>query len=328
MINVSLSFRHFCAAVCPPSPFSIAVVVRLILVFATSFVGSFSGAAEIQPSGDAVLRAPFGPSEVVVTTTTRLAGAIHSITWNGQEFIDSADHGRQLQSAASFDNRPEAVPETFNPTEAGSRLDGAGPRSTSRLLEISTAAGVLRTRSQMAFWLAPGERSGGQLARNLQPLSRHVFAKEVRIGALGLPNVLDYITTFHVPEGEPHTTAQFEALTGYMPPEFSVFHRFIRATGQLEPLSDGPGEQAEPVIFSTPNGRHAMGIISAEPLAAQTQGPSYGRFRFAAEKVVKWNCVFRVRDGVSAGAYRFHLYVPLGTLEDVTKALRVLSSKP
>ncbi len=139
------------------------------------------------PAGDAVVRAPFGPSEIVITTTTRLAGAIHSLTWNGREFIDSADHGRQLQSASSFDNAPAAGPETFNPTEAGRRLDGSGPRSTSRLLELSTVDNVLRTRTQMAFWLAPGERSSGQLARNTAPLSGHVLHKEVRIGALGLP---------------------------------------------------------------------------------------------------------------------------------------------
>ena len=268
------------------------------------------------PPGDAVVRAPLGPSEIVITTTTRLAGAIHSLTWNGREFIDSTDHGRQLQSASSFDNAPAAGPETFNPTEAGSRRDGAGPRSTSRLLELSTVDNVLRTRTQMAFWLTPGERSSGQLARNASALSRHVLHKEVRIGAFGLPNVLDYAVTFEVPEDESHATAQFEALTGYMPADFSVFHRFVRAKGVLEPLSDGPGEQSEPVVLSTPDGNYAMGIISTEPPPRRMLGPSYGRFRFPAEKVVKWNCVFRLRDGVPPGAYRFRLYVSVGTLGD------------
>ncbi len=283
-------------------------------------------AAEMPPSGNAVIRAPFGNSEIVITTTARLAGAIHSVTWNGREFIDSEDHGRQLQSAASFDNTPDAVPETFNPTEAGSRLDGAGPRSTSRVLAVRTAGNILRTRTQMAFWLSPGERSAGQLARNTEPLSRHILDKEVRLGAYGLGNVLDYTVTFHVPEGEPHTTAQFEALTGYMPPEFSVFHRFVRATGTIEPLSDGPGEQPEPVVLATPDGQHAMGVISIEAPSAGASRPSYGRFRFTQEKVVKWNCVFRVSGGVKPGAHRFRLYVLLGTLDDVTRALRILSA--
>ena len=50
--------------------------------------------------GHAVIRAPAHGSEIVITTTPRLAGAIHSLTWNGKEFIDSFDHGRQMQSAA------------------------------------------------------------------------------------------------------------------------------------------------------------------------------------------------------------------------------------
>ena len=72
-------------------------------------------------NGNAVIRAKAGPSEIVITTTNRLAGAIHSLTWNGKEFIDSTDHGRQLQSASNFDCGKDLVAETFNPTEAGSR---------------------------------------------------------------------------------------------------------------------------------------------------------------------------------------------------------------
>ena len=124
-------------------------------------------------SGDAVIRAPAGPSEIVITTTSRVAGAIHSLTWNGREFIDSADHGRQLQSAANFDAGRPFFPEVFNPTEAGSRRDGAGPTSSSRLLTLKAAGRELDTTTQMAFWLAPGEESEGHPAANDRVLSDH-----------------------------------------------------------------------------------------------------------------------------------------------------------
>ena len=65
--------------------------------------------------GDSQIRAKAGPSEIVITTTSRLAGAIHSLTWNGREFIDSADHGRQLQSASNFDVGSQFIPETLTP---------------------------------------------------------------------------------------------------------------------------------------------------------------------------------------------------------------------
>ena len=76
-------------------------------------------------SGDAEVRAPAGDSEIVIRTTSRLAGAIDSLTWRGREFIDSHDHGRQLQSASNCDVDGTPFNETFNPTEAGCERDTA-----------------------------------------------------------------------------------------------------------------------------------------------------------------------------------------------------------
>jgi hypothetical protein len=275
------------------------------------------------PDGNAVIRGQAGAGEIVITTTSRLAGAIHSLKWQGQEFIDSVDHGRQLQSAASFDcalARPFWA-ECFNPTEAGSRDDGAGTKSSSRLLEIHAAGAELRTTTQMAFWLAPGEKSAGRPALNEQTLSRHRVLKKVHIGYKNLPNVIDYQVTFTVPKDERHTYAQFEALTGYMPPEFGHFWKFLPASGKLQELDDGPGEQASPVVFATADGAHAMGIFSPDQAG-------YGRFRFKAEKVVKWNCVFRLREAKEIpGEHPFRMFVAVGTQEDVRLALVALASE-
>ena len=277
---------------------------------------------------DAVARGEFGGSAIVVRASPRFAGAIDSLTWGGREFVDRADHGRELQSAASFDlaTPGEFWAERFNPTEAGSRADGDGATSTSRLLGLSAEGAELRTATQMAFWLKPGEESAGRPALNTVALSGHRLAKRVRVGHGKLANVLDYEVTFSVPAGERHTYAQFEALTGYMPPEFGVFRKFTPATGTLDPLDDGPGEQASPVAFATASGSHAMGVFSPDQPSPGYAAAGYGRFRFAAEKVVKWNCVFRVRDpkGVPTGDHRFRLFVAVGTLEDVRRALVAL----
>jgi hypothetical protein len=275
-------------------------------------------------SGDAVIRAPAGRSELVITTTARLAGAIHSLTWDGREFINSTDHGRQLQSACSFDNSPTANAETFNPTEAGSRRDHIGPTSTSRLHELSAAGNHLRTRTQMAFWLAPGESSEGQLARNTNTLSDYVLTKNVRIGYERWPQALDYQVTFTVPTNAMHRAAQFEAVTGYMPPEFDTFWQFNPQTHRLEPLSAGPGEINHPVVLATADGKQAMGIFAPAQPQPHTTGPTYGRWRFTAEKVVKWNCVFRVRDAqrLRTGDYSFRMLIPVGTRAEVEQMLR------
>lgn len=280
------------------------------------------------PNGNAVVRGKAGTSEIVLTTTDRLAGAVHSLTWKGKEFIDSTDHGRQLQSAASFDcaRANEFWAECFNPTEAGSRTDGTGEKSSSKLLRLSADGSELRTTTQMAFWLAPGEKSSGRPVLNDQILSEHLVSKRVRIGYRRLAHVIDYEVTFTVPNGERHTYAQFEALTGYMPPEFGRFWRFLPSSGKLEELDDGPGEQPYPVVFANEAGTHAMGVFSPDQPSPGYEKAGYGRFRFQAEKVVKWNCVFRVRSakGVAAGNYRYRLFVPVGTLEDVRQALAAL----
>jgi hypothetical protein len=109
--------------------------------------------------------------------------------------------------------------------------------------------------------------------------------------------------TFSLPIGERHRQAVFEAVTGYMPQEFQRFIQFNPESGDLEPLSDGPGEQRLPIVFAVPGGTHAMGIYAPPQPARNRAGPTYGRFRFPVEKVVKWNCVFRTHeeDGIAPG---------------------------
>jgi len=274
-------------------------------------------------SGDGVIRAPAGGSEIVITTTNRLAGAIHSLTWNGKEFINSHDHGRQLQSASNLDCGGPIHAETFNPTEAGSRRDGKGPHSSSRLLDYLAQGRQLRTTTQMAFWLVPGETSGNQPAKNTTVLSDHLLTKCVRLGYRGWKNVICYDVTFTLPAGEWHTHAVFEAVTGYMPPDFERFWAFQPMIGKLEPLSDGPGEVRTPVVLATADGRYAMGVFSPERRTPGRTGPTYGRWRFSAERVVKWNCVFRVTDaaGLAPGKYAFRNFVIVGDLATVEKTL-------
>ena len=276
-------------------------------------------------SGDAVIRRPASGSEIVITTTSRLAGAIHSLTWGGRQFIDSLDHGRQLQSASNLDLGCQLFNECFNPTEAGCERDMAGPTSTSRLLYLSTGGREVLTVTQMAFWLRPGQTSGGHTALNTTALSNHLLEKHVRIGAEGLDHAIRHAITFTLPADERHERATFEILTGYMPPEFDTFLRLL-PDGSLEEIGPGPGEQPHPVILATADGRHAMGCWS--PATSRTTGrpPTYGRFAFPAQKVVKWNCVVREQDkaGLATGAHPYLVYTAVGTREQVRTTLVTL----
>lgn len=273
--------------------------------------------------GDATLRAPAFDSEIVVKTTSRVAGAIDSLTFRGKEYVDSADHGRQIQSAANFDCGKALEPELFNPTEAGSVEDGAGALSTSRLLDFKVRGNTLHAVNQPAFWLAPGGKSEGREAWNTEPLSKHRIEKTVVVGLPEAPNALRFDIGFEVPAGEGHTLAQFEALTGYMPDEFQAFWRYDTRKRAFEALDAGPGEQAAPVAISTIDKQHAMAVYSPDQPSGGFENLGYGRFRFMVEKVNKWNCVFRVRDpkGIKPGKYGYRIYVLVGTLDEVERAL-------
>jgi hypothetical protein len=274
-------------------------------------------------SGDAELTGLIGGKPLVIRTTARLAGAIDSVRWDGVEFIDSHDHGRQLQSAINADVDGVFHAECYNPTEAGSVVDALGPKTTSRLESISVRDGVLATRTRMAFWLAPGMKSHGHPAQNRELLSNHLLAKQVRIGRPGMDHVLEYRVTFTVPLDRPHRFLQFEALTGYMPATFSEALSFDAAMGTLVPRTRRNGEQREPVVLSTPSGSHAMGVFTPDRPPAGQPAVGYGSFEFPVAKVVKWNCVFRVHQAepIPAGDHAFRLFVVIGSREDCRRAL-------
>jgi hypothetical protein len=258
---------------------------------------------------------------LTVSACSPFAGAICSVTWQGKEFIDATDHGRELQSASSFDGFGEGL----NPTEGGSEADGAGHSSSSILLEWNKRGRTLEIRSRMAYWLKPGAPH----AANQAVVSRDILTKKITLGVPGIENVLVFDIAFSV--AEPHRTATFEVLTGYMPPEFSHFRTFNPDTGEIaELVEERQGEQPLPLIFSTADDRFAMGIYA--PGLPQPSFPraGYGRFRFPGvvnPGVVKWNCAFRY-SGIAAKEYRFRCYVPIGSVEAVRAAMIRLRALP
>jgi len=266
--------------------------------------------------------------QLTLSSSARFAGAISSLTWNGKEFINTDDHGRELQSASSFDG----LGECFNPTEAGSEANGAADTTTSKLLEFIANGNQLKASTQMAFWTSVNEAypngCGGNpnivVAQNTTNLSNHILTKQITIGYSGISNVIQYLVTFHVPEH--HTSAVFESLTGYLTQDFSSFWTFDPSTKSLLPLSAGPGEQGTPEIFSTPDQKYAMGIYSPDLPQKTFPTAGYGRFNFYSQNTMKWNAVFR-RDDTPIGDYHFRLYVVVGSLHDVTEGMTSVYQK-
>lgn len=280
------------------------------------------GIAWPEPGGRATIRRPFGGSTIAVGVSARTAGAIDSLTWGGTQFVNAFDHGRELQSAVTFDGYGECL----NPTEAGSDKDGAGPRSTSLLTVLETGTDWLRTRTRMAYFMGPGAHYGGcpkGAGPYTSPLSDDVLTKHVTLGAAGIGNAIAYRATFTAPRA--HSTATYEVVTGYMPPDFARFWTYDPAQQTLAPLSKGPGEQGLPVILATADGTRAMGVYAPDLPQAKTPEAGYGRFSFTemegpGNATVKWNCVLR-KTAPAAGDHSFTCYVLVGTLRDVRNGM-------
>ncbi len=272
-------------------------------------------------------------SFITISTTSRLQGAIGSLTFRGKEFLNQEDHGRELQSASSFDGYGECL----NPTEAGSQTDGKGDLSTSRLLGYSAEGNVLRTSTQMAYWLRGnqdyghytqnegrgcGNNSNVKRAQNSVDLSNNVLFKRVTIGYSNIQNVIEYLVTFRITEN--HQSAVIEAVTGYLGPEFSTFFAFDPSSGQIAPLSSINAEQAFPVILSTNNQSYAMGIYSPDLPEASFSTVGYGRFNFFESNTIKWNAVYR-RGNTPAADYSYRQYIIVGSVSEVQASMNQLN---
>ncbi len=277
---------------------------------------------------------------LTLASSSREAGAISSLNWNGVEFINVYDHGRELQCASSFDG----LGECFNPTEAGSQSDGTGSISTSKLLAFKASGIQLTSKTQMAFWTGvnqPYLKKGCgvfpdlHVSQNTTKLSNHTLSKRITIGYKGIPNVIEFLDTFYVAEN--HTSGVFEALACYLNAQFTTMWTYNMVTSTLDTLKIldrfTPSAQNLPVIFSTNDQKYSIGIYSPElPMAnfpqigygsgiysppnSQTMSPS-------SPNTVKFNAVFRTGN-TPIGNYNYRVYLIVGTLQNVTDGMKRL----
>ena len=264
---------------------------------------------------------------IAVSASDRTAGAIDSLEWNGREFVNSWDHGRQIQLALSINGWGEC----YNPTEAGGGYDAGGSTSTSQLLGLRAGASELATTIAPAFWMRPGEPHPGPTpecatARNSSSLSDYRFAKDVQVGVAGIRHVIAFLSSTYVPDNVSSLT--LEGPTGYLAGDFTAFYTIDLDTATLTAVSPTPpGEQQAPLVVATADGSAAMGAWSPE--LPQTGNPGgYGKFAFpstdAAAATNKWNIVFR-HGALAAGTTLSHrAYLIVGSRENVRVAMKQL----
>ncbi len=294
----------------------------VIACFAASLLSSAGANAQVVSITADVAGSPLTLS----VNPGKFAGAIDSITFRGVEYIDTHDHGRELQSAIQTDN----LGECLNPTEAGAVSDGAGNTTSSRTLLVTNQSNILRTTTQAAFWLSPDQSYGRacspfrseRSAQNHTPLSNYKIARTTHFFGHEIPNLVMIDTSFSIPEA--HSSASVEALTGYLPPQFSKFYSYDPTARRLTPLiaNTTGGHSDIPLIVATPDGQNAMGVISPDIGPGRRSGGYYAWFYFAGDgATAKWSCVFSEPALPAGSVLRYTCPIAIGTVDEVKTAM-------
>lgn len=265
-----------------------------------------------------------GADQLTLTSAPKFAGAISSMVFRGQEYINSADHGRLMQGAIAYNGRFECL----NPTQGGGSRDSGnlGGRSTSvRGHSFVSPDGFMEVTTRMAYWLRPGmsctipglvTNGGRSRVDNRSRLSGDVYKIIHNFGLNGRPHVVSVDISYSI--ARTYQSAVVEALTIYTPPQFNTFHAIDPQTGQmkLEPTIT-PDETTSPVILSTSDGSHAIAFVSLIP------GATYARFRFPDTN--KISLVYRDGDGIT-GINHYSAAWVIGTRDEVAGEVGTLLS--
>lgn len=255
----------------------------------TVFVGGLLWgvtAVHAQVGGDVTISAPAFGQPLTVSTSNQFAGAVSSIRWGNKEFINNWDHGRQLGFNAGFFNRGEC----YNPYETGSKEDGSGPTSSSRLLAMQASGNRLESTTQMAWYLStrvPRPGFGDSCGDPNQwlpvpspytgPLSDYRVRKIVTIGFAGIPNVIEFLSELYVPEQVQKGSNQILAV---MPYAFSSMWSYDVVSKDYRKVRGLSGEDDSIKIAATSDGNYALGFYSPEVLQPYGNGTATANWWF------------------------------------------------
>lgn len=279
-------------------------------------------------SADITISGMYGNNKIEMTSCGYVAGVICSLKYKNLEFINGrlnvdgspVDHGRQMQSAVSYNKLGEA----YNPTQAGSSFFNDGfypqPTQTSQMLGRWWADNHVGVRVKMGFWNTVWDKYDPY--KYYKTSNTEVFT-QVTIGVSGFQNVILYKATFAVPAVDliPLTFGQFEVTTAYMQTYFNTFY-ILNDNGNISPIADIQKEQNKPVIFSTSDGQYAMGIYSPEAPQPEYKEAGYGIWRHPT--CTKMNYVVRVNNLVQGQSYKYRAYYVVGTLSEVQNTMNAL----
>ncbi|MCH8620607.1 hypothetical protein [Undibacterium sp. TS12] len=255
---------------------------------------------------------------VYVSMSGKFAGAIDSIYWGGKEFINSHDHGRQVQYAWQYASDLQNVSnpaawnynwsiyrgECDNPTEAGDATDGVGYFSKSYLSSYSFNGNTFSTSSIPAYWSTDNASYSAQCgAKYTSGLSNDTLNKNVSIFSNYPANLIKVVASI-LPENIPrkNVPSRYEVPALYLNPEFTKFFYYKNSGVQQipavrDPLCSSPignaqwafGEGCEALseydgpIIATDSANHYIGAIVVKNSPNQYKAITYAFYQFITE---------------------------------------------
>lgn len=249
-----------------------------------------------------VLTGTHNGQPVKVSANSRFGAAIYSVTLGGFQFIDSSDHGREVQTAWQLDGQGEGQ----NPTEAGSAADGNGYTSSTRIIGAAVVNNAIVTAVNPAYWLLYGG----------QKTSPHVIEKTVTLGYSGRTNVIRHQIKMTL--NEPHASMAVEGLTAYLNPVMTRFFTFDPVSKtKTEIFPDGTNliQSNTPVMVANADLSKAYALLHKNPAHVYWIG-KYGTW----PKIdASWFAVSN-----PSGSYSWETFSIFGTVDEVMQSASLL----
>lgn len=157
-------------------------------------------------------------------------------------------------------------------------------------------------------------------AQNRVLLSDYLISKTVEFSDT-IANLVSVNIEFRFPEAR--RTASIEALTAYLPKQFTSFFSYDLAARKLTTLqTDSVGAMTmHPLIVATVDGRNAMGIISPDIARRLPSQGYYAYFYFTGlAGAAKWSCVFNEFQIAAGSTLHYRCPIAVGTVDEVIRA--------
>lgn len=261
---------------------------------------------------------------VTIGSNSVAGGSLWSWVWNGIEFVDHLDFGREIQAAVFWGSGTTQQ----NPTEAGSKYTGPavanGNSQGAPVIQNSNSGNTQSTRS-IPLEFQPELWSGGPDT----PVAflDMVMGKDITLNYNSMGPVAKYDSIVNF--GSSVSSAEINIIAGYMPTSFSRFYTYDAPTQTLTEVFPGSTCEAGKVVFqpsygaliiANSNGTAAMGVYGK---GTAVGGHDNEMALYKCSNTNSWQ-FFDTRQNYTAGNHTYTHFITTDTLTNVVANVRTL----